>query len=74
MNEVMDAGNASLDLGSSGFSVAEAAQQGMVGLPEGRVHGGRLMALLSKDQLNIDIATGTSGDGRTSGTTMLSWF
>jgi hypothetical protein len=74
MNEVMDAGNASLDMGSSGFGVVEAAQHGMVGLPEGRVHGGGLMALLSKGQVNIGTATGTSEDGKTSGTSMLSWF
>lgn len=75
MNEIVDAGNASLELGSSGFGVVGAAQHGMVGLPEGRVHGGRLMALLSKGQVNAGTVPGISEDGiRTSGTTMLSWI
>lgn len=83
MKEVMDAGNASLELvsnatefhGSGGFGVDGAAQHGMVGLPEGRVHGGSLMALLSKGQVNAGTATGMSEeDINTSGTTMLSWI
>lgn len=83
MNEVMDAGNTSLELvskatelcWSGGFGVDGAAQHAMVGLPEGRVHGGSLMALLSKGQVNAGTATGMSGDDiNTSGTTMLSWI
>ncbi|KAJ1687978.1 hypothetical protein LUZ63_019368 [Rhynchospora breviuscula] len=82
-NEVMNTGDASLELdsnvdkffGNGGFVADGATQHGKAGVAEGRVHGGNLMALLSKGQANAGAATGASEDGiNASGATMLSWI